>query len=492
MLLLEGTYPYVRGGVSGWVHQLIQGLPDISFGLVFLGATRGHYGEAQYSLPDNVSFKACYYIMEPWVWGRAKPRQGNPRHFLDNERLHEFFRNPDSEIHPDIFRQVSLALVQKGGLSAEDFYYSRLSWDRICGAYQQSSGQCSFVDYFWTVRNMHGTIFKLAKIARKLPRARVFHSISTGYAGLLGTLMHNLTGRPLILTEHGIYTKERKIDLQASYIASETNVFANVSETGMSYPHSLWIRFFEGLSRLIYASADPIISLYERNRARQVADGADRARTRVIPNGIDPDRFLPVRAARRDPIPLVLGLVGRIVPIKDVKTFIRAMRSVCTRLPTAEGWLVGPEEEDPDYVRECKDLVTSLGLEGRVKFLGFQNIEAILPQLGLMVLTSISEAFPLVLLEAYASGVPVLTTDVGACRELIEGKDPEDRALGVAGAVVPMADPEAVAAHAVALLTDEERWRSAQAAGIRRVERYYRQSTVIARYRELYLTGMAA
>jgi glycosyltransferase involved in cell wall biosynthesis len=96
----------------------------------------------------------------------------------------------------------------------------------------------------------------------------------------------------------------------------------------------------------------------------------------------------------------------------------------------------------------------------------------------------------LVIIEAYASGLPVLTTDVGACREIIEGKGPEDKALGRAGAVVPIADPEATAKEALALLTNEAQWKAAQTAGMRRVEHYYTQPKVIARYREIYQGAM--
>ena len=126
----------------------------------------------------------------------------------------------------------------------------------------------------------------------------------------------------------------------------------------------------------------------------------------------------------------MVGLIGRVVPIKDVKTFLRAMRGVISAMPQAEGWIVGPEEEDPEYVSECRSLMASLGLEGKVHFLGFQRIQDILPKLGLMVLTSISEAQPLVILEAWAAGTPVVSSDVGSCRELIEGGSAEDRDLG--------------------------------------------------------------
>ncbi|MGI4849412.1 MAG: GT4 family glycosyltransferase PelF, partial [Janthinobacterium lividum] len=207
---------------------------------------------------------------------------------------------------------------------------------------------------------------------------------------------------------------------------------------------------------------------------------------RIVPNGVNVERYAPLRALRAQETPHVIGLIGRIVPIKDIKAFIRTIGIVAARLPDIEGWLIGPEEEDQPYVAQCRQLVRTLGLEQQIKFLGFQRIEDVLPRLGLLALTSISEAFPLVIGESYASGLPVVTTDVGACRELVEGADEEDRALGSGGTVVPICDPPATAAAALALLTDGQRWRAAQRAGISRVERYYRQERVLDSYRDLY------
>jgi len=182
----------------------------------------------------------------------------------------------------------------------------------------------------------------------------------------------------------------------------------------------------------------------------------------------------------------VVGLVGRVVPIKDVKTFIRAMRGVVSAIPEAEGWVVGPEEEDQAYATECRSLVASLGLEGKVKFLGFRQIHELLPNLGLMVLTSISEAQPLVILEAWAAGTPVVSSDVGSCRELIEGAADESPPLGCAGEVVAIADPQATARAIIGLLSNPERWRAAQAVGLERVNRYYTEVLMLDRYRNLY------
>jgi glycosyltransferase involved in cell wall biosynthesis len=156
------------------------------------------------------------------------------------------------------------------------------------------------------------------------------------------------------------------------------------------------------------------------------------------------------------------------------------------QLPEAEAWLIGPEEEDPEYVEECKSLIQELGLQGKVIFMGFQRVTDILPRVGVLVLTSISEAFPLVLLEAFASGLPVVTTDVGACREIIEGNSDEDRALGCAGIVTPIADPEATAEAVITLLSDESRWHAATQAGIQRLEKYYTQSKMLDSYKKIY------
>jgi glycosyltransferase involved in cell wall biosynthesis len=123
--------------------------------------------------------------------------------------------------------------------------------------------------------------------------------------------------------------------------------------------------------------------------------------------------------------------------------------------------LPGPEEESPDYAAECKELVASLGLEANVKFLGFQQLTDLLPQIGLVVLSSISEALPLVILEGYAAGVPAVSTDVGSCRQLVYGLDEEDQALGASGEVVGIADPQALAEAALRLLGDEAAWHAA-------------------------------
>ena len=489
-LLLEGTYPYVSGGVSSWVHQIIRAFPEFSFALVFVGSRPQDYGEPRYSLPANVVHAETHYLHEAQQAPEIRSIAGDAAMFEQVERLHEYFRAPTARA-ADAGLLPRLAAELTGRLGREQFLYSEKAWEFIRHNYRQYCTDPSFVDYFWTIRTMHAPIWTLAAICDSLIPVRAYHSVSTGYAGFLGALLKGRHARPLILSEHGIYTKERKIDLFAAQWITDNRSMFQRDVTEISYFRSMWIRFFEALGRACYDAADDIVALYEANRLRQIADGAAAERTRNIPNGINVAAFAPLRATRPATPPAVLCLIGRVVPIKDVKTFIRAMRTVVNRLPQAQGWIAGPEEEDQAYAAECRALVHSLGLEGSVKFLGFQKLTELLPKVGLVVLSSISEALPLVLLEGYAAGVPAVCTNVGSCMQLIHGGEAADQALGASGRVVGIADPRALAEAALELLGCEDTWNAAAQAGIRRVEAYYSQERMIASYREIYERALA-
>lgn len=485
-LLLEGTFPYVAGGVSSWVNQMIRGFPDINFAVVFIGSLEEEYGEQKYELPENIVHFERHYLYAKRAAPQIRKVGGDAATFAVVEEMHRYFRAPHAHAEGRaLFQQLAPELAG-GRLNNEDFLYSHRSWDFLSAQYREFSSDPSFVDYFWTVRTMHAPVWILADIAKNLIPCRAYHTVSTGYAGLLGALLKYRTGKPLILSEHGIYTKERRIDLFNAHWIPDNRVIFQRDPTEIAYFRQMWMRFFEGIGKICYDASDAIIALFEGNRKRQIEDGADPARTTNIPNGIDIARYAPLRAQRPPKPPPVLALIGRVVPIKDVMTFIRAMRTVVNRLPNAEAWIIGPEDEDAEYAQECRNLAVGLGISEKVKFLGFQSLTDVLPRVGVVVLSSISEALPLVLLEGFAAGVPAVTTDVGACRQLVYGLDAEDQALGAAGAVVGIADPQALALAAVDFLTDQDKWQAASMAGIRRVETYYNQEQMFARYRAIY------
>jgi len=486
-LLLEGTYPYIRGGVSSWVHQIISMFPKFSFAIVFLGDKPESYTEMRYELPANVVSVESYFMFEkrdnPHPW----PCEGNAKYFSYSAELHGYFRDPESKDIGAIMKKLCPHLGRKKGLSFNDFLYSKQAWEQLVRGYNRHSKERSFSEFFWTMRTIHAPVFFLAELVPSLPKTRAYHAVSTGYAGFLGSLLYYRWQRPFILTEHGIYTKERKIDLsQQDWGAASAGALFDEMGDHLGAMQQLWIRFFEGIAKLTYDSATEILAITNGNRQRQIDDGADPKKVVVVPNGVNIGRFTPLREKRSKKIPKVIGFVGRIVSIKDVKTLLSAVYTVCQQLPETELWMIGDEEEEPQYAQECHDLVDSLGLDKQVKFLGFCRVDDIFPQLGIMALSSISEGLPLVILESFASGVPVVGTDVGACRELVEGGSEEDRAIGSAGGIANIADPAALAHEMLLLLQDEQRWYDAQRAAIERVERYYSEDDLLNSYQRIY------
>ena len=491
-LLLEGTYPYVSGGVSSWVHEIISGLPDLSFGIVFIGSSPEDYKPIRYKLPPNLVHVETHYLSEqptPRKLGSSGKKQQD---FDQLAKLHDEFRKPGANIS-DSLREAVGKIETPDGIGWRDFLYSDQTWHQICASYHKFCTSPSFVDYFWTVRTMHGPLFKMGEIAASVPSFKVLHSVSTGYAGFLGSLLQQRRRCPFILTEHGIYTKERKIDLaNADWIKDAREELSSGLEEDRTYVRRLWVRFFEDIGRLAYAGADPIISLYEGNRQRQVVDGAPE-----VADPGDPQRH---RSGPLHPDAPAQGREGatRAGPDRPGGAHQGHPR---LRPGDARGGVGAARRRgldrraggrDPEYARDCHDLVRSLGLEGRVKFLGFQKPDEIFPKMGLTVLTSISEALPLVVLESFASGVPVVATDVGSCRELIEGRLPEDRALGSAGAVIPIAAPDEAAAAMVSLLKDPMAWFRAREAGLQRVNTYYTRQQMFDAYRGVYKTALEA
>lgn len=487
-LILEGTYPYVRGGVSSWVHQIISGLPEFTFALMFIGDKPESYEKMQYELPDNVVDLRCIYIIKSADYDNPKSCPGNQEVFEQIDKMQGCFAHREQmHLAPKILKKILSHTQTSKTLTVNDFLYSEASWQCISKRYMINASESSFLDYFWTIRAMHGPVFQLIEQLENAVDAKVYHTISTGYAGLFSVMLNLLHERPLILTEHGIYTKERKIDLsQVDWINDAEAVFGHAQGKEISYLRRLWIRFFESIGQLVYSTADPILSISEGNKRRQIFEGASGDKISVIPNAVNLDKFRAQRAKRPESPPLIIGFIGRVVPIKDVKTFIRAMSSVCSNIPEAEAWIIGGEEEDPEYAEECRDMIESLQLTKNIIYKGFCNVAEVLPELGCVVLSSISEGVPLVIMEAFACGIPVVSTDVGACRELIEGGGEEDQALGVAGGVVSIADSEGLADEISRILSHEAYWRRCCTTAEMRADKYFDEQGLFNAYRAIY------
>lgn len=455
-LVIEGSYPFITGGVSSWVHELISGLPEIDFALLTFSPEAGQ--KPRYKLPPNVSELRDVVLTQkpkssaPRAGGGARGRADRVRRIIfSHSRMF-------SGSGPDLMGLIGS--IPEGFSLHRDSVLDERAWRLVESQNQARNPIYPFSDYFWAWKSAHDLIFNV--LATIPPEADVYHSLSTGFAGLAALAAKVRRGSPFLLTEHGLYHKEREIEIRkAAFVRG--------------YQRDLWVRLYNKIAGLCYENADLCTSLFEENRRYQLELGAAPERTVVIPNGIDVARY-SVPRERRDS-DFHVGFVGRIVPIKDVKTFIVAAKLVLERVPNARFHLVGPDDEDPGYAAECRRLAADLKIDDRLEFTGRADVLEYYKFLDAVVLTSAREAQPLVILEAFAAGIPCVATDVGNVSELLEG----DRRF-----IAPSKDAGKIAEGIEYVLLHRAELGGLVARNRARAIASYEKKDLLARYGELY------
>jgi len=477
-LLIEGAYPYVAGGVSTWVHDLLRAQSDLTFHLVVLVPDRAER-KLRYELPTNVTGMSHVVLQDREPGPRWRSSLDALLRNLVDPLIHLQEKGGFAEIET-ILRMIA---PYRRHLGAWNLLESEAAWRLVLAMYRAATPGRSFLNYYWSWRSLIGGMF--ATLLSPLPPARVYHAISTGYAGLMATRARIETGRPVMLTEHGIYTNERRIEIMmADWLRDDSAGGLAIERDGRDL-RDIWIDTFESYARACYASCDRIITLYEGNQELQRRDGAREEKLLLVPNGVDVPRYSAI--ARRPSARPTVALIGRVVPIKDVKTFIRACAQLRRAIPDLRALVMGPTDEEEDYYEECRTLVAHEKLGDTIEFLGRVKLDDYLGELDAIALTSISEAQPLVILEAGAAGVPTVATDVGACRQMLLGQSDEEPPLGPGGAITPLANPAATA-HELGRLLIERAWRERCATAIaERCRLYYDKERIDRIYHGLYV-----
>jgi glycosyltransferase involved in cell wall biosynthesis len=290
------------------------------------------------------------------------------------------------------------------------------------------------------------------------------HTAKAGSIGRVAAFLSNLTRRRskrcvIVHTFHG-------------------HVFAGYFGTA----GSLAVRVIE---RTLALMTDRIIAISDRQR-NDLVDGfriTSPSRVSVVPLGLDLDdllqRSLEFRGVRstlafgeRD---VVIGFVGRLVPIKDVETFIRAAALASERLPALRVVIAG----DGECRGRLEELARNLGIGERVRFLGWRrDLLPLYASFDLFVLSSLNEGTPVALIEAMAAGVPVIATSVGGVPDVLHD--------GENGTLVPARDPISLANAICTVAADPQRSRSLAENARATVSRRYNSGRLVEDIARLY------
>lgn len=459
-MFVEGCYPYVVGGVSGWVQMLIGARKELDFSVYTILPDRNQSGKFQYTIPDNVSEIRETYLNDADVVRRFAPKSRWNREEkecfrkllfgenVDWKGIFSYFEKPDISVNDLLMGKEFLEIVQ-------DLYINRYP-------------QCVFTDFLWSVRSLYLPLFTILKVP--VEKADCYHAISTGYAGILACKGYYIHNKPVILTEHGIYTREREEEIIK--VDWTQGIFKD-----------LWIRYFYTLSKCIYDCASQVISLFQAARTIQMEIGCPKEKTRVVSNGVYAGQFEDIPQKEEEDVFINVGAVLRIVPIKDVKTMINAFALAKETIPNLKLYLMGPTDENPEYYKECRELIRSFAIEDIV-FTGRVKVRDYLGKMDMVVLTSISEGQPLSILEAMAAKRPCIATDVGGCRELLYGNEKDT--CGKSGIIVPVMSVDKIAEAIITLAKDEALREEMGYNGRLRVKAFYQNEQVVKTYEEIY------
>jgi len=466
-IVMESTYPYLKGGVSAVVHDIITGNPDLTFGIIHITWDSHSPLKDLYGMPDNVAWvKVLYLSMEEHQEDFLRAR---PRDLRMNRRQRR-------ELSRRILGAL-LALAQDGqteplwdliseGLSASRRYpvWAILGTREFMEAYHDMMPDLgmSMTDIFWCLRDFFSLAY--AVLAEPVPRAQVYHAHTTGYAMLLGVNAAREHGTKVLLTEHNLYVRdtvntllERRLDLNVRLTDYRT--------FDVSGRERMWMAWWLEMGRLCYPYAYASTYLYPRAITEANELGGDSGRAIVIPNGIVTSEFDASYAARLAAIEEIkkegadkhlwkLVYIARVVPIKGLLDMIDSVRLMVDRGLSIHLDVCGPTEHMPSYFEQ---------------------------------------GLPVVSLETMGAGIPTVSTDVGAVRSVVEDLivTDEGETWDPCGIIIEPGDPTVMADKVQEVISDVDLYERLSLNARGRVEAAYDLVKVNASYNTIYRQGGA-
>lgn len=442
-LIGEGTYPIAKGGVSTWYDQLVTGLTDHEFAAVTLV---GNQRERVWDIPNNVTSVQLVPIWDP---PKRAPLHGRKTEAKRVQELIEMLwhvtlsaRIPGNDIDTAVRVEEASKILQQLSLTRGHSLLTTLSRVNSAGVilhcwntvHAETPGvpKMSLSEAAQTANLANRVI---AVLDTEWPDVDLTHASSSGPSSLIGLARKWNQGTPLILTEHGIYLRERYLALG-----------------NLELPWTVRAAFgllMRLISEVTYAEANILAPVSQFNAKWEQKLGASSEHVTLLYNGVHAPTY---REIVTEPTVPTVSFVGRIDPLKDLHNLVEGFKLVRDVIPQAKLRVFGPvPKENHQYYLNLLDFVSEQGLENSVTFEGaVPNAVAAIEAGHVVALSSISEGLPFTLIEAMMSGRATVSTDVGGVAE-ITGDD------GSCGLVVPPRNPEALSKALLELLLDDDR-----------------------------------
>lgn len=485
----EGTYPYAPGGVSTWCDALLRNTPDVRYTL--LPVMMNPHMEARFDPPANVGS-----IIRVPLWGIEDPSEfaagGSFADLYEQKR-----RTTGDEIERafvPMFRELIQAVNSNSDGSfdpagfgrllvrMEDFFArfdysvtmkSRPVWDAFTEEMQLFSVRAEAALPIGAREHQRPSLFDLTECLRwlyhflvvltvRVPEVSVTHTTAAAFCGIPCITAKVRRGTPMIVTEHGVYLREQNL-----FLSRFRRLF---------FCKQFLLNLIAAVVRANYFHADVVAPVCHYNTRWELAHGTPQHKIRVIYNGVNPDEFSS--GPRTDRVPHVIATV-RIDPLKDIETFLRVAARVRETHPEARFTIFG-SIGDREYYDKCLALRRELGLVDAVAMgtvlKDTKAVVAAYRDADVVLLTSISEAFPYSVIEAMSCERAVVASDVGGVGEALEE----------CGMLVRPRDVDGFAT-AVRQLLDDPALRSRMGRRARgRVLEEFRLDSSINAYLELY------
>lgn len=518
-IVMESTYPYLKGGVSSVVHDIVSENPDLTFGIIHIAWDSNSPQEDLYGVPENVKWvRVIYLSMEEFKEEFA--HDCDPTHLRMNARqrkklvrriLEAFSALVKGDMNPlwDLYdeginpRTRSFPLFSVVG--SREFMEAMGTWGFL--------SEIPLTELFWKVRDFTSLLYALLR--QNMPYARVYHAHTTGYASLIAAAAARDYGSKFLLTEHNLYVRDTiNTKLERNMAKPVTTDYAFLKEPRdkpelgpVTLEETAWCVWFLEMGRFCYPSADMVTYLYPKaiEEARGIGAPIDQYnegeedRAVVLPNGMLIESVYPAYVGRQTARARILAegrghmwrfvFIARVVPIKGLTDLVKSLALLRDAgLDNFHLDVLGPKNHMPEYYELCVRTIEELNMGDFITFHGTVKVREMLDRFDVLLMPSYNEGQPIVALEAMAASIPLVSTDVGGMSQLIDDVlvTSDGSEIGNCGILTIPGDVEGFTQALRTMMEEPSIYERYCVNAYNRVVKFFQLRLVMDRYDQIY------